>query len=94
MKLESITKGNYNLELTKETFKHEKNLRFHVKIDDRYFEYALDGINKTTINIQCVVRNQKKLQTQQKRCYARITLKETEFGQNTEPESCSDNESE
>ena len=49
MILESITKGNYNLELTKKTFKHENNLRFHVKIDERFYEYSIDTINKATI---------------------------------------------
>ena len=33
MKLESITKGNFNLEQTKKTFKHENNLRFHFQND-------------------------------------------------------------
>ena len=55
MILESITKGNYNLELTKKTFKHENNLRFHVKIDERFYEYSIDTINKATINLQCCV---------------------------------------
>ena len=49
--LESITKGNYNLEYTKKTFKHETNLRFHIKIGERFYEYAMDTINKKTINL-------------------------------------------
>ena len=46
MILEKITKGNFNLELTKKTYKHENNLRFHVKIDERFYEYAIDTWNK------------------------------------------------
>ena len=46
MKLESITKGNFNLEQTKKTFKHENNLRFHFEKDGRFYEYAVDTINK------------------------------------------------
>ena len=46
MKLQSITKGNFNLEQTKKTFKHENNLRFHFEKDGRFYEYAVDTINK------------------------------------------------
>ena len=53
MILEKITKGNFNLEFTKKTYKHENNLRFHVKIDERFYEYAIDTWNKQTINLQC-----------------------------------------
>ena len=49
MILEKITKGNFNLEFTKKTYKHENNLRFHVKIDERFYEYAIDTWNKQTI---------------------------------------------
>ena len=75
MILESITKGNYNLELTKKTFKHENNLRFHVKIDERFYEYSIDTINKAIINLQCCVRKQKPSNGRpgQQRCYGRIT---------------------
>ena len=45
MILGKITKGNFNLELTKKTYKHENNLRFHVKIDERFYEYAIDTWN-------------------------------------------------
>ena len=41
MKLQSITKGNFNLEQTKKTFKHENNLRFHFEEDGRFYEYAV-----------------------------------------------------
>ena len=77
MILEKITKGNFNLELTKKTYKHENNLRFHVKIDERFYEYAIDTWNKHTINLQCVVYERKKIQgrVDQKRCYGRITIK-------------------
>ena len=40
--LENITKGNFNLEFTKKTYKHEHNLRFHIKVDEHYYEYAMD----------------------------------------------------
>ena len=59
MILEKITKGNFNLEFTKKTYKHENNLRFHVKIDERFYEYAIDTWNKQTINLQCVVNIKK-----------------------------------
>ena len=78
MKLESITKGNFNLEQTKKTFSHANNLRFHFQIDGRYYEYAVDTINKKTINMQCTVHKQentrKGVQTKVPRCYGRITL--------------------
>ena len=78
MILESITKGNYNLELTKKTFKHENNLRFHVKIDERFYEYSIDTINKATINLQCCVRKQRSNgRPGQQRCYGRITIEVT-----------------
>ena len=55
MILQSITKGNLNLVLTKNTYKHENNLRFHLKIDGRFYEYPTCTINKGTLNLQCVV---------------------------------------
>ena len=45
MKLYKITKGNFCLEKTKEIRPHENNLRFHIEIDGKYFEYAIDCIN-------------------------------------------------
>ena len=60
MILQSITKGNLNLELTKNTYKHENNLRFHFKIDGRFYEYTTCTINKATLNLQCVVHKKKK----------------------------------
>ena len=78
MKLESITKGNFNLEQTKKTFSHANNLRFHFEHDGRFYEYAVDTINKKTINMQCTVHKQdhikKKRHIQVPRCYGRITL--------------------
>ena len=58
MELQSITKGNFNLEQTQKTFSHANNLRFHFQKDGRYFEYAVDTINKKTINMQCTVHKQ------------------------------------
>ena len=46
MILESITKGYFNLENTKKTFSHANNLRFDFKKDGRFYEYAVDTINK------------------------------------------------
>ena len=78
MKLESITKGNFNLEQTKKTFSHANNLRLHFQKDGRYYEYAVDTVNKKTINMQCTVHKQehtrKGVQTKVPRCYGRITL--------------------
>ena len=78
MKLQSITKGNFNLEQTKKTFKHENNLRFHFEKDGRFYEYAVDTINKKTINMQCTVHKQDHVkrgrQIKVPRCYGRITL--------------------
>ena len=78
MELQSITKGNFNLEQTQKTFSHANNLRFHFQKDGRYFEYAVDTINKKTINMQCTVHKQdhikKGRQIKIPRCYGRITL--------------------
>ena len=76
MILQSITKGNLNLELTKNTYKHENNLRFHIQIDGRYYEYTTCTINKGTVNLQCVVHKKKKCNGNdgQQRCLARITM--------------------
>ena len=52
MKLDFITKGNFNLDKTKEIYPHENNLRFHIKIDDKYYEYAIDNINKKSHEAQ------------------------------------------
>ena len=76
--LKSITKGNFNLEQTKKYYKHENNLRFHFLIEDRFYEYSIDTFNKSTINMQCVVRKQDHIKKghhiQRPRCYGRITL--------------------
>ena len=44
--LESIAKGNFNLEYTIKTFKHETNLRFHIKIGERFYEYAMKKLGE------------------------------------------------
>ena len=70
MQIYKITKGNFALEKTRDKRPHENNLRFHIKIDDKYYEYAIDNINKKTINIRCVICKSKAHQ----KCYARLTL--------------------
>ena len=66
-----ITKGSYYLDKRRDT---GINLRFHMKIAGKYYEYSIDNINMTTINIRCrqrpVVDNSKST----KECYGRITL--------------------
>ena len=78
MILESITKGNFNLENTKKTFSHANNLRFHFQEDGRFYEYAVDTINKKSINMQCTIHKQDHVkrgrQIKVPRCYGRITL--------------------
>ena len=61
MELYKITKGNFALNATRDIRPHENNLRFHIKIDEKYYEYAIDQINKTTVNIRCVVGKRKTL---------------------------------
>ena len=70
MQIYKITKGNFALENTRDIRPHENNLRFHIKIEDKYYEYAIDNINKNTINVRCVIGKQKFRQ----KCYARLTL--------------------
>ena len=55
MKLYKITKGNFCLDKTKEKLPHENNLWFHVEINEKFYEYAIDTINKESINVRCVV---------------------------------------
>ena len=55
MEIYKITKGNFALENTRDIRPHENNLRFHIKIEEKYYEYAIDTINKKTINIRCVI---------------------------------------
>ena len=59
MQIYKITKGNFALENTRDIRPHENNLRFHIKIEDKYYEYAIDNINKNTINVRCVIGKQK-----------------------------------
>ena len=66
MELYAIFKGNYPLEKTAKIFKHENNLRFHVKQNDRFYEYSINSWNKKTINLRCV-----KFKSN---CKAKITL--------------------
>ena len=47
MKIYKITKGNFALENTRDIRPHENNLRFHIKIEDKYYEYAIDNITPT-----------------------------------------------
>ena len=52
MELYSITKGNFNLDKTKESYRHENNLRFHVKDDNgKFYEFNINSWNKKTINL-------------------------------------------
>ena len=67
MQLYKITKGNFSLENTKEIRPHENNLRSHVKIDEKFYEYAIDTINKKSINARCVMCKSK----YKNKCYAR-----------------------
>ena len=43
MQIYKITKGNFALENTREIRPHENNLRFRIKIEDKYYEYAIDN---------------------------------------------------
>ena len=70
MEIYKITKGNFCLDKTRDSRPHENNLRFHIKLNEKYYEYAIDTINKSTINIRCVVGKTKNSQ----KCYARATL--------------------
>ena len=45
-------------------------MRFHIEIEEKYYEYAIDTINKKTINIRCVIGKSKF----RNKCYARLTL--------------------
>ena len=47
MQIYKITKGNFALEKTRDIRPHENNLRFHIKIEDKYYEYAIDNITPT-----------------------------------------------
>ena len=47
MELYKIAKGNFCLNATRYERPHENNFRFHVKINDEHFEYAIDCINKS-----------------------------------------------
>ena len=55
MKIYKITKGNFALENTRDIRPHENNLRFHIQIEGKYYEYAIDTINKKTLNVRCVI---------------------------------------
>ena len=70
-----MTKGNFALNATREIRPHENNLRFHIKIDEKYYEFAIDQINKTTVNIRCVVGKTKN----SPKCYGRATLVPGEY---------------
>ena len=70
MDLYKITKGNFALENTRDIRPHENNLRFHIKIETKYYEYAIDTVNKKTINVRCVICKSKNID----KCYARATF--------------------
>ena len=55
MKIYKITKGNFALENTRDIRPHENNLRFHIQIEGKYYEYAIDTINKTAVSPLIVV---------------------------------------
>ena len=38
MEIYKITKGNFALENTRDIRPHENNLRFHIKIEEKYYE--------------------------------------------------------
>ena len=67
-----ITKGSYCLDKRRDTRLPEINLRFHMKIAGKYYEYAIDNMNSSTINIRCVVGNSKAT----KECYGSLPLEE------------------
>ena len=63
------------MEIHKITRKQPKNtdkskLRFHISINDKFYEYATHSINKKTINIMCVVSKTKGHDN----CLAKATL--------------------
>ena len=70
MEIYKITKGNFCLDRMRDSRPHENNLRFHIKLNGKYYEYAIDTINKNTSNIRCVVGKTKI----SKKCYARAKL--------------------
>ena len=83
MKIYKITKGNFALENTRDIRPHENNLRFHIQIEGKYYEYAIDTINKKTLNVRCVIAKSKF----RAKCYARLTLIFADYLK-TEPKAC------
>ena len=67
MQLLKITKGNYNTTKTIEQYLPEKTLRFHFTDNEKHFEYAIENMNKSTINLYCTQLNRLK-------CKSRCTL--------------------
>ena len=53
MKIYKITKRNFARNKTGDVKPHKNKLRFHISINDKFYEYAIGKINKRTINIQC-----------------------------------------
>ena len=54
MELYWITKGNYNLDKTKEIFRHENNLRFHVRDKNRkFYEFSINYLSSFS-NRDCI----------------------------------------
>ena len=54
MELHAISKGNFPLEKTAKIYKHENNLRFHFKENERFYEFSINSWNTTTIHLRCV----------------------------------------
>ena len=55
---------------TKDVKPHTSQLRFHITINDKSYEYVTQAINKTTINIACASIKKK----DHDKCLARATL--------------------
>ena len=73
MELYSITKGNYNLDKTKEIFRHENNLRFHVRDKNRkFYEFSINSWNRNTINLRCI-------RDRSDKCKVKLTLENSKF---------------
>ena len=72
MELYFVTKGNFCLDKTRDIRPHENNLRFHFKINEKHYEYAIDNVSKSSIGLRCVVGSNKTKGIS--KCYARASL--------------------
>ena len=70
MEIYKITKGYFAPNKNGDVKPHKNKLRFHISINGKFYEYAIHAINKTTINIICVVSKTK----DHDKCLARVTL--------------------